>query len=91
VLNFINIRLSIPARLALIGALFIVPIVFVTAMVEPSSATSHSASNQAEQLTNLISRFQTAPSDQRNFSQRELPSAPSALARESRAGARRVA
>jgi methyl-accepting chemotaxis protein len=30
VLNFINVRLSIPARLALIGALFIVPIVFLT-------------------------------------------------------------
>ena len=29
-LNFINVRLSIPARLALIGALFIVPIVFLT-------------------------------------------------------------
>ena len=27
-LNFINVRLSIPARLALIGALFIVPIVY---------------------------------------------------------------
>jgi methyl-accepting chemotaxis protein len=30
VLSFINVRLSIPARLALIGALFIVPIVFLT-------------------------------------------------------------
>jgi methyl-accepting chemotaxis protein len=29
VLNFINVRLSIPARLALIGALFIAPIVFL--------------------------------------------------------------
>jgi methyl-accepting chemotaxis protein len=69
------------------------------AMVEESRAASHSLSNQAEQLTNLISRFQIVPVDPGQFAQQELRGALPTHARdqnrsratEPRAGAGRAA
>jgi methyl-accepting chemotaxis protein len=51
------------------------------AMVEESRAASDSLSNQAEQLINLISRFQIDPSDRENIEHQELRRAPQAEAR----------